>query len=77
MDASTSQQAVDSDYLRGWRDGFGDGYDMAARGQMSANMVLVVLPNEDRTLHDRIRERIHEVLRDEGVPEAPVVDLVG
>lgn len=74
---TTTQRSATSDYLRGWREGFTEGYEVAARGHMAANLVLVMLPDQkDPSLHDRIRERIHEVLRDEGLSEAPVVDIV-
>lgn len=69
---TTTESRLASDYLLGWR----EGYEMAAKGHLAANLVLVVLPHEDEALHDRVRQRIREVLRDEGIFEASIVDII-
>ena len=77
MATETAQRhAAPDSYERGYNDGFARGYDLASRGRIGANMVLIVMPREDPLLHDRVRDRIHQVLADEGLLNASVVDLI-
>ena len=62
---------IDDAYGRG----FSKGYEMGARGHVPSNMLVMVLPPVHSDVLERVRERVHQMLVEEGLSGATVLTL--
>lgn len=72
-DALPTYAAIEAAYNRGYN----RGYEMGARGHFPGNMLVMVLPDADPDLLAQVRERVHQVLVEEGLATSSVMTVEG